>query len=155
MAQTEEQEFLETLQKARQEFKELSDFQSESWKWVQELDDEGFFIFYYLLDDYQQNLISQKKYEEAVYTLVMLRHKFLPASLQDQLRITYREQLQILFSLYEKLKTEEMPWDACQTFIDEQLQKYREVKSANWSVATLRVAAHAKGSARDDPVQKE
>ena len=122
MPEKEDQEFFELIQQAREEIKTNPDLQAEVWAWIHELDDEGFFIFCYLLEDFNQKIISQKELEETVYTLVMLRHKFIPANLPILQGFSVRWQLQPLFNLYEKLKKEEMSWEDCQQFIDEQFK---------------------------------
>ncbi len=116
------EEFLEMIRKAREEFDKNSDFQAEEWEWVHELDNEGFFIFCYLVEDFNQDILTRENFEETVYTLVMLRHKLLPMETQHRMGIPIRWQLQLLFNLYEKLKHEEMSWEACQNFLDAQIK---------------------------------
>ncbi len=122
MPEKEDQAFFKLIQQAREEIKNNPELQAKIWDWIHELDDEGFFIFCYLLEDYNQKMVSQKEMEETVYTLVMLRHKFIPAELPLVQDLPIRWQLQLIFNLYEKLKKEEMSWEACQEFIDEQLK---------------------------------
>lgn len=127
----EEQNFFKTVQKAKEELKQNPHFQSEAWSWVHELDDEGFFIFGYLVHDYNQKVLTQKSLQETVYTLTILRHKLIPSSLSGKMAIPVQWQFQILFNLYEKLKREEMSWDDCQVFIDGQIQEYLSNESKN------------------------
>jgi len=122
MPEKEDQAFFKLIQQAREEIKNTPELQTKPWDWIHELDDEGFFIFCYLLEDYNQKMISQKDVEETVYTLVMLRHKFIPTDLAILQDLPIRWQLQLIFNLYEKLKKEEMNWEACQKFINEQLK---------------------------------
>ena len=128
---TEDQELLAMIQKARLELNQNPQFQAPSWKWVKELDDEGFFIFCYLVNDFNQHVLDATNFEETVYTLVMLRHKFLPDHLKTNFGLSNRWRLQLLFNLYEKLKHEDMSWDACQSYIDEQIQVHVTRHSQN------------------------
>ncbi|MBF0236577.1 MAG: hypothetical protein HQM12_02630 [SAR324 cluster bacterium] len=117
-------DFWEMIELAKKELKTQAQFQEPSWKWVHELDEEGFFIFCYLINDLNQDVLSREMLEETVYTLVMLRHKFLPDHIKEKYALNSRWQLQILFNLYEKLKHHEMSWDLCQRFVDEQLEEF-------------------------------
>ncbi|MBF0288643.1 MAG: hypothetical protein HQM14_12560 [SAR324 cluster bacterium] len=119
----ENEEFLQLIQQARKEQPSDPTFQGEGWNWVHELDDEGFFIFLYLAHDYKQQVISQKEFEDTVYTLMILRHKLIPPELQTQAGIPIRWQLQLLFDLYERMKNQIMSWEDCQNFLEDQLQK--------------------------------
>ncbi|MBF0277832.1 MAG: hypothetical protein HQM13_08580 [SAR324 cluster bacterium] len=122
MSEQKNKEFFELIKAAREEIKSDLELQASSWAWVHELDDEGFFIFCYLRQDFNQNIISKKDLEDTVYTLVMLRHKFLPGNLPPLRDLPILSQMQPIFNLYEKLKKEEMDWEACQDFINEQLE---------------------------------
>jgi len=106
---------------AREEFMTRPEFQASSWAWSHELDDEGFFIFCYLMQDYTEKILSQSHFQETVYTLNLIRHQLLPNSLGEQMGFSLLEQFQILFNLYENLKREKMSWDACEEFIHTQL----------------------------------
>ncbi len=119
----EEDEFYGMIHQARDEFLDKHEFQDQSWQWARELDDEGFFLFCYLMHDYDEKLLSKNSYQETVYTLSLLRHRLLPQDLTNQ-GITLMEQFQILFNLYERLKRENMHWDLCEEFIQEQLKMH-------------------------------
>ena len=119
----EEDEFYGMIQQARDEFLGKHEFQDQTWQWARELDDEGFFLFCYLMHDYDEKLLSKNSYQETVYTLNLLRHRLLPLDLTNQ-GISLMDQFQILFNLYEKLKRENMHWDACEEFVQEQLKMH-------------------------------
>ena len=119
----EEYEFYGMIHQARDEFLDKHEFQDQSWQWARELDDEGFFLFCYLMHDYDEKLLSKNSYQETVYTLSLLRRRLLPQDLTNQ-GITLMEQFQILFNLYERLKRENMHWDLCEEFIQEQLKMH-------------------------------
>ncbi len=115
--------FLQLIRQARIEHQSDPEFQGEGWTWVHELDDEGFFIFLYLVHDYKQQIISKKEFEDTIYTLVILRHKLIPPELQTRLGVPIRWQLQLLFDLYEKMKHTIMSWEDCQNFLEDRLTK--------------------------------
>jgi hypothetical protein len=75
------------------------------------------------MHDYDEKLLSKNSYQETVYTLNLLRHRLLPLDLTNQ-GISLMDQFQILFNLYEKLKRENMHWDACEEFVQEQLKMH-------------------------------
>jgi hypothetical protein len=88
------------------------------------LDDGGVFIFSYLLYDYKQRVLSLRRLKESVYMLNVLRHKMLPA--QEKSGLTLLQEFQVIFTLYERLKLEEMSWDACEEYLTEQITKHRK-----------------------------
>ena len=100
------------------------EFEDESWNWIRELEEEGIFIFSYLLLDYRNKRLNQNKLEETVYTLSMLMHKMLPPSSKSGL--SKIGEYQVIFTLYEKLKKDEMSWEACEAFISKQILEYNE-----------------------------
>ena len=100
------------------------EFEDESWNWIRELEEEGIFIFSYLLLDYRNKTLNQYKLEETVYTLSMLMHKMLPPSSKSGL--SKIGEYQVIFTLYEKLKKDEMSWEACEAFISNQILEYNE-----------------------------
>ena len=100
------------------------EFEDESWNWIRELEEEGIFIFSYLLLDYRNKTLNQNKLEETVYTLSMLMHKMLPPSSKSGL--SKIGEYQVIFTLYEKLKKDEMSWEACEAFISNQILEYNE-----------------------------
>ena len=80
----EEDEFYGMIHQARDEFLGKHEFQDSTWQWVRELDDAGFFLFCYLMHDYDEKLLSKNSYQETVYTLNLLRHRLLPLDLINQ-----------------------------------------------------------------------
>jgi hypothetical protein len=119
----EEEEFYGMIHQARTEFLGKNEFQDHSWQWARELDDEGFFLFCYLMHDYDEKLLSKNSYQDTINTLNLLRNRLLPQNLKDH-GITLMDQFQILFNLYERLKRENMHWDACEEFVQEQLKMH-------------------------------
>ena len=112
--------FLNVVAQGRRQI-DAKEFRSKSWSWTRELDDEGIFIFSYLLHDFRKGLLSREKLEEAVYTVGMLLHKMLPdASNTGLSRI---DEFQVIFSLYEKLKQKEMSWEASETFVAREIEQ--------------------------------
>ena len=109
-----EQEFQRVVAEGLKRMSE-PEFQAESWNWIRELDEDGIFIFSYLLLDYHNQTLTLKKFEETLYTLSMLMNKILPPASKSGL--SKIEEFQVIFTLYEKLKNTEMSWDACESFI--------------------------------------
>ena len=104
---------------------EAKEFLSKSWSWTRELDEEGIFIFSYLLHDFRKGLLSREKLEEAVYTVGILLHKMLPdASYTGLSRI---DEFQVIFNLYEKLKKKEMTWEASEKFVAQEIERMETI----------------------------
>ena len=99
------------------------EFQAESWNWIRELDEDGIFIFSYLLLDYRNQTLTLKKFEETVYTLSMLMYKMLPPASKSGL--SKIEEFQVIFTLYEKLKNREMSWEACEAFVSSLISDFQ------------------------------
>jgi len=112
-------EFSQVVFDARKLLKNTKEYQTEEWAWTAELDDGGIFIFSYLLYDYKQQVLSLTRLKESVYMLSLLRHKMLPAEGKSGLMLL--EEFQVIFTLYERLKLEDMSWDACEEYIREQI----------------------------------
>ena len=112
-------EFSQVVFDARKLLKNKKEYQTEDWAWTSELDDGGIFIFSYLLYDYKQQVLSLSRLKESVYMLNLLRHKMLPRKEKSDLMLL--EQFQVIFTLYERLKLEDMSWDACEKYIREQI----------------------------------
>jgi len=112
-------EFSQVVFDARKLLKNKKEYQTEDWAWTSELDDAGIFIFSYLLYDYKQQVLSLTRLKESVYMLSLLRHKMLPAEGKSGLMLL--EEFQVIFTLYERLKLEDMSWDACEEYIREQI----------------------------------
>ena len=95
------------------------EYQTEQWDWTGDLDDAGIFIFSYLLYDYKKNILSLRRLKESVYTLNLLRKKMIPSHEKTELPLL--EEFQVIFTLYEKLKHEEMTWEDCEEYVMEQI----------------------------------
>ena len=95
------------------------EYQTEEWDWTGDLDDAGIFIFSYLLYDYKKKILSLRRLKESVYTLNLLRQKMIPSHEETELHLL--EEFQVIFTLYEKLKNEEMSWEDCEEYVMEQI----------------------------------
>ena len=95
------------------------EYQTEEWDWTGDLDDSGIFIFSYLLYDYKKKILSLRRLKESVYTLNLLRQKMIPSHEKTELHLL--EEFQVIFTLYEKLKNEEMSWEDCEEYVMEQI----------------------------------
>ena len=95
------------------------EYQTEEWDWTGDLDDAGIFIFSYLLYDYKKKILSLRRLKESVYTLNLLRQKMIPSHEKTELHLL--EEFQVIFTLYEKLKNEEMSWEDCEEYVMEQI----------------------------------
>ena len=102
---------------------ELDEFQDDRWQWLDDLDDDGLFLFCYMFQDYNEKTLTASKYEETVYTISLLMHKFLPPSSKSGL--SKMEEFQIILALYETMKKKEMPWDACEAFITSKIADFQ------------------------------
>ena len=112
--------FLNVVAQGRRQI-DAKEFRSKSWSWTRELDDDGIFIFSYLLHDFRKGLLSREKLEEAVYTVVMLLNKLLPDA--SNTRLSRIDEFQVIFSLYEKLKQKEMSWEASEAFVAREIER--------------------------------
>ena len=117
-------EFARVVFDGRNLLKNRKEFQTDDWAWTTELDDGGVFIFSYLLYDYKQRVLGLRRLKESVYMLNVLRHKMLPA--QEKSGLTLLQEFQVIFTLYERLKLEEMSWDACEEYLTEQITMHRK-----------------------------
>ena len=95
------------------------EYQAEEWNWTGDLDDAGIFIFSYLLYDYKKKILSLSRLKESVYTLNLLRQKMIPSHEKTELPLL--KEFQVIFTLYEKLKNEEMSWEDCEEYVMEQI----------------------------------
>ena len=102
---------------------ELEEFQDDRWQWLDDLDDDGLFLFCYMFQDYYEKTLTASKYEETVYTISLLMHKLLPPASKSGL--SKMEELQIILALYETMKKKEMPWDACEAFITSKIADFQ------------------------------
>ena len=114
-----EVEFSQVVKDGRRILEIEFEYQNEQWEWTGDLDDEGIFIFIYLLHDYKKNILSLKRLKESVYTLNLLRQKMIPLIKKNELPLL--EEFQLIFNLYEKLKQEEMSWEDCEEYFFEQI----------------------------------
>ena len=114
-----EVEFSQVVKDGRRILEIEFEYQNEQWEWTGDLDDEGIFIFIYLLHDYKKNILSLKRLKESVYTLNLLRQKMIALFKKNELPLL--EEFQLIFNLYEKLKQEEMSWEDCEEYFFEQI----------------------------------
>ena len=99
------------------------EYQTEEWDWTGDLDDAGIFIFGYLLYDYKKKILSIRRLKESVYTLNLLRQKMIPS--HEKTELSMLEEFQVIFTLYEKLKHEEMSWEDCEEYVMEQISAHQ------------------------------
>ena len=85
---------------------ELEEFQDDRWQWLDDLDDDGLFLFCYMFQDYYEKTLTASKYEETVYTISLLMNKLLPPASKSGL--SKMEEFQIILALYETMKKKEI-----------------------------------------------
>ena len=112
-------EFSQVVKDGRHILEIEVEYQTEEWDWTGDLDDAGIFIFSYLLYDYKKKTLSLRRLKESVYTLNLLRQKMIPSHEKTELHLL--EEFQVIFTLYEKLKNEEMSWEDCEEYVMEQI----------------------------------
>ena len=115
-------EFSKVVSEGRDLLENKVEFQTEDWGWTRNLDDGGIFIFCYLLHDYRQKTLTLTSLKKSVYTLNLLRHKMIPS--QKKIVLPPLGGFQVIFTLYERLKREEMSWYDCEVYINEQIAEY-------------------------------
>tara|TARA_B100001123_G_scaffold362484_1_gene419653 strand:- start:69 stop:491 length:423 start_codon:yes stop_codon:yes gene_type:complete len=118
-----EVEFSQVVKDGRRILEIEFEFQTEEWNWTVDLDDAGIFIFSYLLYDYKKKILSLRHLKESVYTLNLLRQKMIPSYEKTELPLL--EEFQVVFSLYEKLKHEEMSWEDCEKYVIDQISAHQ------------------------------
>ena len=118
-----EVEFSQVVKDGRRILEIEVEYQTEEWAWTGDLDDAGIFIFSYLLYDYKKKILSLRRLKESVYTLNLLRQKIIPS--HEKTGLPLLEDFQVIFTLYEKLKLEEMSWEDCEEYVIEQISAYR------------------------------
>ena len=101
-----EVEFSQVVKDGRRILEIEVEYQTEEWDWTGDLDDAEIFIFSYLIYDYKKKILSLRRLKESIYTLNFLRQKMIPSHEKTELPLL--EEFQVIFSLYEKLKHEEM-----------------------------------------------
>ena len=118
-----EAEFSQVVKHGRRILEIEVEFQTEQWDWTGDLDDAGIFIFSYLIYDYKKKILSLHRLKESVYTLNLLRQKMIPSHKKTGLSLL--EEFQLIFTLYEKLKHEEMSWQDCEEYVMEQISAHQ------------------------------
>ena len=118
-----EVEFSQVVRYGRRILEVEVEYQTKQWDWTGDLDDAGIFIFSYLLYDYKRKILSLKRLKESVYTLNLLRQKMIPSLEKKDIPII--EEFQVIFTLYEKLKHEEMTWKDCEKYVMEQISVHQ------------------------------
>ena len=119
-----EEEFLLVVSKGRELLENKTEFQTDDWVWTRDLDDRGIFFFCYLLIDYRQQTLNKNSLRESVHTMNLLLHKMLPP--REKTGLPLLEEFQVIFTLYERLKLEEMSWDDCEKYIMEQILEHQK-----------------------------
>ena len=119
----EEEEFSLVVSKGRDLLENKTEFQTDEWVWTRDLDDDGIFFFCYLLIDYRQQTLNKNSLRESVHTLNLLLHKMLPPG--EKTGLPLLGEFQVIFTLYERLKLEEMTWDDCEKYIMEQISEHQ------------------------------
>ena len=114
-----EVEFSQVVKDGRRILEIEVEYQTEEWAWTGDLDDAGIFIFSYLLYDYKKKILSLQRLKESVYTLNLLRQKMIPS--HEKTGLPLLEDFQVIFTLYEKLKHEEMSWEDCEEYVMEKI----------------------------------
>jgi hypothetical protein len=118
-----EVEFSQVVKDGRRILEIEVEYQTEEWAWTGDLDDAGIFIFSYLLYDYKKKILSLRRLKESVYTLNLLRQKMIPS--HEKTGLPLLDDFQVIFTLYEKLKHEEMSWEDCEEYVMEQISAHR------------------------------
>ena len=119
-------EFSQVVKDGRRILEIEVEYQTKAWDWTRDLDDAGIFLFSYLLYDYKKNILSLRRLKESVHTLNLLRQKIIPSN--EKTGLTLLKEFQLMFTLYEKLKHEQMSWEDCEEYVLEQISAN---KSAN------------------------
>ena len=118
-----EVEFSQVVKDGRRILEIEVEYQTDEWDWTGDLDDAGIFIFSYLIYDYKKKILSLRRLKESVYTLNLLRQKMIPSHEKKELPLL--EEFQVIFTLYEKLKHEEMTWENCEEYVMEQITAHQ------------------------------
>ena len=116
-------EFSQVVKDGRRILEIEVEYQTEEWAWTGDLDDAGIFIFSYLIYDYKKKILSLRRFKESVYTLNLLRQKMIPS--HEKTGLPLLEDFQVIFTLYEKLKHEEMSWEDCEEYVMEQISVHQ------------------------------
>ena len=116
-------EFSQVVKDGRRILEEELEYKTEQWDWTGDLDDAGIFIFSYLLYDYKKKILSLRRLKESVSTLNLLRQKMIPSHEKTELPLL--EEFQVIFTLYEKMKHEEMSWEDCEEYVLKQISTHQ------------------------------
>ena len=116
-------EFSQVVKDGRRILEIEVEYQTEEWDWTGDLDDAGIFIFSYLLHDYKKKILSLQRLKESVYTLNLFRQKMIPS--MEKMELPLLGEFQVIFTLYEKLKHEEMSWEDCEEYIKKQISVHQ------------------------------
>ena len=119
-------EFSQVVKDGRRFLEMELEYQTEQWDWTGDLDDAEIFIFSYLLHDYKKEIVSLQRLKESVNTLNLLRQKLIPS--YEKKKLPLLDKFQVVFTLYEKLKHEEMSWEDCEKFVIELISSYKSSK---------------------------
>ena len=120
-----EVEFSQVVKDGRRILETEVEYQTEEWGWTGDLDDAGIFIFSYLLYDYKKKILSLRRLKESINTLNLLRQKMIPSNEKKELPLL--EEFQVIFTLYEKLKHEEMSWEDCEEYVLKQISVHQRI----------------------------
>ena len=118
-----EVEFSQVIKGGRRILEIEVEYQTEEWDWTGDLDDAGIFIFSYLLYDYKKKILSLQRLKESVYTLNLFRQKMISSF--EKMELPLLGEFQVIFTLYEKLKHEEMSWEDCEEYVKEQISVHK------------------------------
>ena len=118
-----EVEFSQVVKDGRRILEIEVEYQTEEWDWTGDLDDAGIFIFSYLLYDYKKKILTLQRLKESVYTLNLFRQKMISSF--EKMDLPLLGEFQVIFTLYEKLKHEEMSWENCEEYIKEQISVHQ------------------------------
>ena len=116
-------EFSQVVKDGRRILEVEVEYQTEQWEWTSDLDDAGIFIFSYLLYDYKKKILSLQRLKESVYTLNLFRQKIISSF--EKMELPLLVEFQVIFTLYEKLKHEEMSWEDCEEYVKEQISVHQ------------------------------
>ena len=116
-------EFSQVVKDGRRILELEVEYQTEQWDWTGDLDDAGIFIFCYLLYDYKKKILSLQRLKESVYTLNLFRQKMI--SSLEKIELPLLGEFQVIFTLYEKLKHEEMSWEDCEVYVRDQISVHQ------------------------------
>ena len=119
----EDLEFSQVVKDGRRILEVEVEYQTEQWDWTGDLDDAGIFIFSYLLYDYKKKILTLQRLKESVYTLNLFRQKMISSF--EKMEIPLLREFQVIFTLYEKLKHEEMTWEDCEEYVKEQISVHQ------------------------------